>query len=62
VLASFPLRNAAGRIQARRLTVYRFRRSRDVPDRVVMGMATFGPGHALEVDLSRRLRGWADPH
>ena len=57
-VACFPLRGAEGRIGARRLTVYRFRRSGPVRDQVTLPMATLGAGGRLDVDLSRSLRGW----
>jgi hypothetical protein len=54
------LENAGGRIAARTLTVYRFRREQSVPGRVTLPLTALGPDFVLEADLSRPLRGWRD--
>lgn len=58
-LADFPIRNAAGRIHARRLKVLRFKRSIPARDELTLPMATLGPGNEFHIDLSRPLRGWS---
>jgi hypothetical protein len=57
-IATLPLRNAEGRIFARTLTVYRFRRTLPLDRRVTLPMASLGPEHDLAADLSRPLREW----
>ena len=52
------LRNAEGRIQARRLTVYRYARQNPASNEVAVPVAALGPNRELRVDLSRPLRGW----
>jgi hypothetical protein len=57
-IAVFRLRNAEGRIFARTLTLYRFRRTLPLDHRVALPMASLGPGHDLRADLSCPLRAW----
>ncbi len=57
-LGEMPLAGAAGRIGARSLRLYRFRRNEPPADVVSLEMATLGPGAQLVVDLSRPLRHW----
>jgi hypothetical protein len=52
------LRNSDGRIQARRLTLYRYHRTAPASTRVAIPLTALGPGAELSVDLSRPLRGW----
>ena len=52
------LRNSDGRIQARRLTLYRYRSAAPASKRITIPLTALGPGAELEVDLSRPLRGW----
>ncbi len=54
------LENADGRIAARTLTIYRFRRHRPVSDHVALPLTALGPDFVLEADLSRPLRGWRE--
>lgn len=57
-IGEVPIRNHQGRIYARRLTLYRFRRKTPVSDGVAIPLTALGPEFELRVDLSRPLRGW----